>query len=114
MADTVQYFGESWDVPMLEGAAQVPTPVGEPCGYCDEEVAEGEQGIMRTYVGAHTSEWRPIHRECDLRAVVGGVNHLKGTCTCHGGSEDPDPSWCNRRQAALLVYAEMVKRGMPA
>lgn len=46
---------------------------------------------------------RPWHWECHLRTVVGGLNHLRGMCTCTGGAEPPDPPWLNTRQAAIVA-----------
>jgi hypothetical protein len=107
------FFGESWDVPMLdEDAVMVPTPVGVPCGHCEQPIDDGEQGLIRIFldVDLHSSA-RPVHRECDLRMALGGVNHLRRRCTCCGGTEPPDPPWASRREAALLVYAWSVQHG---
>lgn len=100
----VEYFGERWDVPFLQDAVQVPAPVGEVCVHCDEPIRDGEQGVIRGYVsllGIQTPE--PVHRECDLRMILGGINHLNGDCTCHGGTQPPDPPGVTRRDAARLV-----------
>lgn len=100
------YFGESWHVPALVGAEQADTPVGEPCLHCDEPIRPEQQGFLRPVIGSDgQTEVRPIHRECDLRAIVGGLHHQLGTCTCEGGSDDPDPPWATRREAALLAWA---------
>lgn len=61
------------------------------CAFCDEPVLPGE-ALAATNVLAH---W-----ECGLRAVVGGVNHLRGLCSCCGGTEPPDPPGMTRREAA--------------
>lgn len=109
----VLYFGENWRVPMLDRAEQVPTPVGEKCLYCLEEIKEGDRGCMRVHVDidrqTHVS---PAHRECELRAVVGGVNHLKGTCKCGGGPDNPDPSGVSRREAAQLTWDWVQEHGI--
>lgn len=78
-------FGGKWDAPICESALEVPTPVGEPCMRCGEEIVEGEQGFMRMVVepfGIVTSySHQPIHVECDMVGIVG---HLVGVCTCTG------------------------------
>jgi hypothetical protein len=91
----LRYFGAHWDVPMLEGAVRMDTPAGEDCGYCAEPIRLGDQGVLRGEA--------VLHRECDLRLVLGGVNHLKRRCGCYGGFDDEDPPDLTRRQAARLV-----------
>ena len=61
------------------------------CIHCDEEIKPGE-AMAATNV--------PMHWECGLRAIVGGVNHQKGMCSCCGGTLDPDPPGLTRREAA--------------
>ena len=62
------------------------------CTWCDEVIEPHER----------IDEWRntPMHRECGLRSVVGGLNHQLGNCSCCGGTEDPDPPNMTRREAA--------------
>jgi hypothetical protein len=62
------------------------------CTHCHEEVLPGER--VAPYMNP------PLHWECALRAVVGGVNHQKGLCMCCGGTEEPDPPGLTRREAA--------------
>ena len=79
------YFGEPWDVPALDGAAQTPTPVGETCRLCGEPVQPGDRGWIRC--GADTVDGQtvtvevPHHRECEALGVVG---HHFGVCDCAG------------------------------
>jgi hypothetical protein len=47
----------------------------------------------------------PYHYECHFRSIIGGLNHLRGRCTCCGGTEPPDPPELSKREAA----AEAVK-----
>ena len=75
------YFGEPWDVPMLDGATQVPTPVGVRCGYCAERVVDGEQGVIYPCAGAWEVAAMPYHRECSMAGIVG---HMVGVCSCTG------------------------------
>lgn len=103
----IAYFG-AWTAPMLQGAEQVPTPVGELCGYCEEEVRPGQCGVIRSGVVEHY--------ECQLRRVIGGINHQRGTCRCCGGSDEPDPEWATWREGALIAvaYYEGVRDASPS
>jgi hypothetical protein len=73
------------------------------CILCDEPILAGEvvdpDGIYSE--GGH----RLVHFECKLRAILGGLNHMKGTCSCCGGTDDPDPPGMTRREAAKAAYA---------
>lgn len=64
---------------------------GEPGENLTQETLLGADGVAR--VGG-------MHQACALRAVIGGVNHLRGVCTCCGGTEPPDPPQLTRYQAA--------------
>lgn len=67
----------------------------ELCGFCGEPLgAEGDSGAVANM---------PSHEDCAIRAIVGGLNHLRGTCTCCGGTEPPDPPGLTRREAARLA-----------
>jgi hypothetical protein len=86
---TQLYFGESWDVPALDGARRVPTPVGEPCIHCETPVAEGDRGFIRAAVTEVDRELvakpAPAHVECELAGVMG---HVVGVCSCTGYGND--------------------------
>lgn len=62
------------------------------CILCDEPITPADERAMMFV--------EPVHFECGVRAVAGGVNHQRGTCTCCGGTDDPDPPGMTRRQAA--------------
>lgn len=51
-----------------------------------------------------------MHIECNLRGVIGGVNHIRGTCSCCGRTDDPDPLNVSKREAARLAMIEWEKR----
>lgn len=102
----VEFFGARWNVPMLRNAVKVDRPLGEECPHCGEPIRPGEQGIIRQY----GNERVPVHRACDLRSVVGGLNHLRGTCSCHGGPDEPDPPGLTRREAAEAALAFTLTR----
>lgn len=83
-------FGGSWTADGGHDVA-VPTPVGQPCLWCGEPIAEGDQGqVMPVVQGdGRGAVLRPAHRECVLRSVMGSVAHMEGRCSCFGG-DDPD------------------------
>lgn len=74
------------------------------CGWCHEEIKPGEA------LAPYTKN--SVHWECGVRSVVGGVNHLNRTCTCCGGTQDPDPPGVTRREAARLAM-EAWEAGAP-
>jgi hypothetical protein len=53
-----------------------------------------------------------VHYDCHLRSIIGGLNHLRGRCTCYGGTEPPDPPDLTRREAARQAVAYW-NRSMP-
>jgi hypothetical protein len=83
----VLYFGAQWDAPILGGATQVATPVGQSCLNCGELIEAGDRGLLRPYLSAPQHDGRPeasvepVHLECELRAIMG---HEVGVCPCHG------------------------------
>ncbi|MEV6400515.1 hypothetical protein AB0M39_38015 [Streptomyces sp. NPDC051907] len=94
-------FGEPWDAPVCEGAPRVPTPVGEPCLWCEVPVEDGDQGQMQLLVRADgTAKLVPFHRECLIRSVVGPPAHFWGECSCHGGPHQQPQTPAERRAEA--------------
>lgn len=55
--------------------------------------------LARFLIGSESGP-RLYHEECSIRAVIGGLNHLMGSCTCCGGTEPPDPPRLGKREAA--------------
>ncbi len=78
------------------------------CFRCREPVLPGEeaaQGINEyTPDGVIKHTW---HEECAIRSVVGSVGHLRGQCSCRGGTEE-DPPGLTVRQAARAAMAEWI------
>lgn len=66
------------------------------CQWCDEPILDGER-VANCNI--------PMHEECGLRSILGGINHLLGLCTCCGGTQPPDPPGLTRREAALRATA---------
>jgi hypothetical protein len=70
------YFGDAWDVPMLDGATPVRTPVLWPCYWCGRLIMPGESGFMIPRItedaaGTLAAEPSYIHRECQFAATLG-------------------------------------------
>jgi hypothetical protein len=99
----VVIFGEPWDAPIAEGATVIETPIGESCGLCGEVLVDGDSGVMQAFVSGEEVTARPVHKECQFRAVVGGWGH-----------HENHPYWCNlmhdpdgglsRRRSSLMVW----------
>lgn len=65
------------------------------CLRCGEPIAPGER-VEQLMNG-------DMHRECLMRMVIGGVNHVLGFCSCCGGHADPDPPGMTKREAAIAA-----------
>lgn len=74
------------------------------CLHCDEPIEDGsgeafwkltDEGLEPGY----------MHEECEIRLVIGGLNHLRERCECFGGTEPPDPIGVSRHKAAMLTVA---------
>ncbi len=76
------------------------------CPHCDESVQLGSiyLAVPIPHVGKEEISLRYYHYECHIRMIVGGLNHLKGTCICCGGKDPPDPPEMTKRQAALAAF----------
>ena len=83
------------------------------CLHCDEPVTEVEPEQVRVLTRKGETLTRLIHGECHLRQIVGGVNHQRGTCTCCGGKDDPDPPGLSRHMAAYMASDYWHGRGLP-
>lgn len=94
MPETMRWFGASWGAPLLDEIPKMDTPFGAPCTWCDDLIDDDDSGVE--YAGASGY----AHYECFLRQTIGGVNHQRGTCTCCGGSDPPDPPELSARDAA--------------
>jgi hypothetical protein len=65
----MRWFGPSWNSPVCEEGEHVPTPVGEPCGYCHDLITEGQQGLV-LHSSFGSGDW-PIHLNCFGLTVLG-------------------------------------------
>lgn len=106
----MKWFGPAPHMNPSFDLEEAPAPVGQACAYCTESIRQGEEGVFIWHVGeAGTSGYRPYHRECNVRMLIGGLNHQLGKCTCCGGTEPPDPPGLSKRQAAI---AAVTRKGL--
>jgi hypothetical protein len=130
----VPYFGEYWNSGICETEEQVPTPVGTLCFECDEPIEEGQRGnfyfansqvhqsmderylvwvltsLVNVPMGNQSGSiaMNPVHRECGLRAVQGGIGHWEDHAKWCEGLGDPDGGR-TRRQSSLEVWDHIVR-----
>ena len=72
------------------------------CPWCSEPITPNDE---------RAPGLTPLtHWECGLRSVAGGLNHLRGLCSCCGGTEEPDPPEMSRREAAQAAAKEWLLR----
>jgi hypothetical protein len=112
------YFGNRWDAPLFDDvdAVQVLTPVGRTDPYCGDMIQEGDRGFLRSAVAAD-GDWQllPVHRECELRNVLGGFDHLQGRCRYTGHcNELREQAGRSLREDALAVWAWIEQHGVRA
>ena len=106
-----RYFGEPWPSGICEDGIQVETPVGDWCFWCTELIDEHDRG---SFIYSHTeTRWQPIHRECSLRSVIGGIGHLEDHDRWCLVEHDPDGGR-SARQSALEVWDWVQMHGHPA
>lgn len=102
----MQWFGKNWGAPVCAEETHAETPVGQNCVWCNEKIEKDDLGFMRTF-------GQVVHLECDVRAIIGGVNHQKGACTCCGGTEEPDPPNLTVRQTAKMAMDYWLEQNDP-
>jgi hypothetical protein len=85
----------SW--PTTEGVADS-ARLREHCERCGEPIDEGQQS--EDLVSFSGGRFGHYHRDCAMRMVIGGLNHLRGRCMCCGGDQPPDPPELSKREAA--------------
>jgi hypothetical protein len=111
------FFGDRWDAPIVDLATRVVTPFGEPCMFCAEPIEPGDRGVLRLCVdlvdGETVTDTRPAHMECDLRSMLGDVEHLEGRCACNDPAASSRPSKPFREQARDVVAWCEAMRGRP-
>lgn len=74
------------------------------CSWCNEPIEDLEAAVTLPIMGGPPHGFKSYrHEACNLRAVVGGLNHQLGKCICCGGTEPPDPEGMTRREAAIAA-----------
>lgn len=81
----------------------IPTPVGQDCAFCEEPIEIGDRGCTIPHLGEGGVAEKPYHFECHMRVAVGSLGHLRGRCSCYGGTEH-DPPGMTLRQAARAAF----------
>lgn len=74
------------------------------CIHCDEEIAPDEP------LAPLLNNCQFAHWACGVRMVVGGLNHINGTCSCCGGDLPPDPEGVTKREAAMMAAQAWITR----
>jgi hypothetical protein len=73
----------------VDEAMRIPIPLDHLCFWCKEPFTSRDSGQA---VPMMTSTVMTIityqHRECLLRSVIGGLDHLAGRCTCYIDHDD--------------------------
>jgi hypothetical protein len=94
-------FGD-WNAAATDGHGTIKAPVGRECNWCQESVRAGDHGRIAVVSTQSGSSSYIEHRECVLRALVGGVGHLVDhERYCHSVGSDAGLSY---RESALLGY----------
>lgn len=75
------------------------------CIHCGDLIGPNEPSEAIWAMGELGGVERRRHEECAIRSAIGGLNHLRGTCYCCGGTDDPDPPNMTRREAAMAAVA---------
>jgi hypothetical protein len=77
---------------------------------CDEVVVEGDRG---SFMGLMDPPYYgPVHRECSLRGVLGGIGHLTNHLRWCAEEHDPDAG-LGYRKSARLVWEWVTDHGLP-
>jgi hypothetical protein len=84
-----------------------PRPI---CLHCDEPITDDDIAWTPVFFGDGRVETREQHTVCAMRAMIGGLNHLRGRCACCGGTEPPDPPDMSRLEAARAAVAYFWQR----
>lgn len=81
------------------------------CYHCDEDIGPDDRTEDRYALDASRMgvEVVQVHWECDARAVIGSVGHIRKQCPCYGGTEE-DPPGMTKREAAKAALAELRMR----
>lgn len=110
------FFGEPWPSGICDEGTQVSTPIGEHCEMCGEPIQVFDQGSFVGTVRGEEGAWvpllSPVHKECSLRSVLGGIGHLENHLVWCKEKHDPDAG-LGYRASAIMVWAWVADHGFP-
>ena len=112
MNGNTSYFGEPWPSGVCDEGERVQTPVGEDCAYCTVPIGPDDQGSLIWWLDEASAYQVPVHKECSLREVLGGIGHLTNHLRWCVGEHDPDAG-LTRRESSLKVWAWVSEHGFP-
>lgn len=112
----MNFFGEPWPSGTCDDGTQVATPVGEHCELCDEPIQIFDQGSFIGTMHGEEGQWvisqAPVHKECSLRSVLGGIGHLENHLAWCVEKHDPDAG-LGYRASAIMVWGWVSDHGFP-
>lgn len=104
-----KFFGDPWPSGICDDGEQVDTPIGQECLLCGDPIMADDQGsFTHAVILHHVRPHRPVHRECSLREVLGGIGHHNDHALWCTQRHDPDGG-LSYRASALAVW-ELVHR----
>lgn len=66
----VQWFGDKPWGRICKSTKKAETPVGQKCNYCDEEIKEGDIGVLMWHFPGDAAPYRqPRHQQCLLKEI---------------------------------------------
>lgn len=108
----VFYHGKLWDAPMTDLAEKMSDRLAKsvltgnvPCDLCAEPLLYEQNILLLPYIGGHL--------ECQIRSVMGNVQHLEGRCICNNGKDNPLPGEEEQsyREESLAAVEWLIKHG---
>lgn len=104
------FFGEPWPSGVCDEGIRVDTPIGRPCALCEVLIVAGDRG---NFIGIPAEPYYgPVHRECSLRSVMGGIGHITNHLRWCLEEGDPDAGLGYRR-SSILVWEWISDHGFP-
>jgi hypothetical protein len=66
------WFGRSWGAPVCDPETHKPTPVGDRCTECLQEIEEDDQGMLIPFAGMTPAVLSSFHLDCFLKTIIPG------------------------------------------
>lgn len=96
----IEFFGDPWPSGICDEGRQVTTPINDDCELCGEGICDQDQG---SFMFGLDGQKKPVHRECSLRSVMGGIGHWNNHVAWCIDRHDPDGGY-SYRESALMVW----------